>query len=175
MMMDPHANGSINGFLTRERFEALTTFTLDLEGLGTVRFRKIGRAEYEALWPLLPAAADEWPGIPAAPDPQSPTLEADLTARDEARKARRLAEATWLRAQSDDEQVHWRTRINDVAFRVIAACTKAPGFTVAEARQLGDAAEILFSAILTKSGLIEGTPAASPPAAVAVEAPAGAV
>lgn len=172
--MDQHLNGSTaNGFLTRERFEALTTFMIDLDGLGKVKFRKIGRAEYEALWPLPPAAADDWPGVPPAPDPESPGVEAALAARDEARKARRLAEATWLRAQSDDEQVRWRTRVNDVAFRVIAACTKGPVFTVEEARQLGDAAEILFAAILTKSGLIQET-AAPPPAAVAAEATAGA-
>jgi hypothetical protein len=159
---------STNGhsYLTKEKFLQLSTFEIDLLDLGIVKFRKIGRAEYEAFWPLLPEAADDWPQI--LPVLRDETRE-QTDARDESRVARRQAEAAWLRAQPDAEQVRWRTRANDVGFRTIAACCKQPTFTVDDARALGDAAEVLFAAILTKSGLITEPIPAPAPASEAVE------
>lgn len=153
-----------NGFLTREKFEALTTGSVELDGLGAIRFRKIGSAEYEALWPVPPAIADTWPKVEAtgdAPEERRRTLEAR-------RQARRQAEADWLRTLPVDEQIRWRSAANDVCFRVIAACARTPKFSIDDARALGDQAELVFAAILTFSGLYKEAPkepAVPPPAA----------
>lgn len=156
-------NASTNGYLTKEQFLKLTTYDTELEGLGKVKFRKIGSAEFEALWPVPPAAADGWPKIVRPADPARPTAE-EAEAVVASRRARREAEADWLRTLPDAEQIRWRSGANDVRFRVIAAACKLPTFTVEEARALGDDAEFLYAAILMKSGLLTPDPQPAPSA-----------
>lgn len=150
----------LNGhYLTREQSDALCYFDFTLDGLGTVRFRKLSRAEWEAFWPLLPPAADDWPRITEEGDSQETR---DRT-RAESAAARRKAEYEWLRTQPDDEQVRYQARRNDIQFRTIAACLITPTYTVEQARALGDAGDTLYLDIMTKSGLYkEPAPAAVP-------------
>lgn len=165
-------NGSKPGYLTREESDALCYFDLDVTGFGKVRFRKLGRPEWESFWPLLPPAADEWPKPPAlGPD----ATEVEKTSRDETITARRLAEFNWLRTQDDEDQIRYQARRNDIAFRTIAACLIAPTYTMAQARALGDHADVLYLAIMTKSQLYKEPEAApSTPAAQPAEATADA-
>lgn len=153
-------NGSTNGYLTREQSDGKCYSSIDITGLGPIHFRKLGRPEWEAFWPLLPPAADAWP-----------TIEGEGEARAASAAARRQAEFNWLRAQPDDEQARYQARRNDIAFRTIAACALFPTYTVAQARALGDWADVLYLAIMTFSGLYkEPVPEAAP--AAEVEAPA---
>lgn len=164
------ATASTNGYLTREQSDRLCHFDIDVEGFGKVQFRKLGRAEWETFWPLLPPAVDAWPKILDADE-----TEAQQAAREASIEARRLAEFAWLSAQPDHEQVRYQGRRNDIALRTVAACLLVPTYTVEQARGLGDWADVLYLAIMTKSGLYKAPPTAKPPAAqpAAVEASAG--
>lgn len=149
MATNPSTNGSTNGYLTREQSDKLCYFDIDLEGFGKVKFRKLSRAEWETFLPLLPPAADDWPKILEEGD----TPEAQEASRLASATARRKAEFEWLRREPDDEQVRYQARRNDIAFRTIASCCLFPTYTVAQARALGDDADALYLAIMTKSGL----------------------
>ena len=166
--MIAQSNGTTNGYLTREQSDKLCYFDIDVDGFGKVRFRKLGRPEWEAFWPLLPPAADLWPQI--VPLPKDPTPE-QLKEWQASTAARRQAEFEWLRAQPDDEQARYQARRNDIAFRTIAACMILPTYTMAQARALGDDADTLYLAIMTKSKLYKEPASAASPAAE-VEAPA---
>ena len=125
-----------------------------------MKFRKLGRAEWESFWPLLPPEADSWPALEG--DEGSPARNASILAR-------RRAEFAWLRALPDDEQVRYQGRRNDIAFRTIAACCLQPTFTVAQARALGDDADVLYLAIMTRSGLYKEPPVPTAPPPTAEE------
>lgn len=171
------SHASTNGYLTREQFLKLSTFDVELPGLGKVKCRKIGAAEYEALWPLPPEASTAWPKIEGDPLTEEGRKQLEAT-----RQSRRDAETAWLRQQPQAQQLQWRATATEVTFRLIAACAKSPAFTVEDARALGDAADVLAAEILIKSGLYkepskdkESSP--PPPAGAAepaVEAVAGA-
>ena len=153
---------STNGYLTREQSDKKCYSSIDITGLGPIHFRKLGRPEWESFWPLLPPAADDWPRIEG--EDGSPERTASAAAR-------RKAEFEWVRAQPDDEQVRYQARRNDIAFRTIAACCLFPTYTVAQARALGDWADVLYLAIMTFSGLYKEpapAPTAEPEATEAV-------
>ena len=167
---------STNGYLTREQSDKQCYSAIAITGLGKVHFRKLGRPEWEAFWPLLPPAADDWPAITPI-EGEGAEREASVAANRASAAARRQAEFNWLRAQPDDEQALYQARRNDIAFRTIAACALAPTYTVAQARALGDWADVLYLAIMTFSGLYKEPTPAPPPAAdapAAVEATADA-
>jgi hypothetical protein len=160
---------STNGYLTREQSDKKCYSSIDITGLGLMHFRKLGRPEWESFWPLLPPAADDWPTIipiEGEGDARAASIEANKTSA----AARRLAEFNWLRAQPDDEQVRYQARRNDIAFRTIAACCLVPTYTVAQARALGDWADVLYLAIMTFSGLYKEPEPAPTPAEVEVPA-----
>ena len=174
---------STNGhYLTREQSDRLCYFDIDITDVGKFKFRKLGRPEWEAFWPLLPPAADDWPTItPITGEAGSAGRTASVEANRASAQARRQAEFEWLRQQPDDEQVRYQARRNDIAFRTIAACLLLPTYTVAQARALGDVADVLYLAIMTKSGLYKEptTESTAPPPGdeqqpVAVEATADA-
>ena len=123
--MIAQSNGTTNGYLTREQSDKKCYSSIDITGLGVVQFRKLGRPEWEAFWPLLPPAADAWPTITPITG-EGAEREASVAANKASTAARRQAEFEWLRAQSDDEQARYQARRNDIAFRTIAACALAP-------------------------------------------------
>lgn len=160
--MNHVVNGSTNGYLTREQSDQLCHFDIDIEDLGKVKFRKLGRAEWQAFWPMLPPAADDWPTITEITG-EGEARTASIAAREASTAARRQAEFEWLRTQPDDEQARYQARRNDIAFRTIAACCLVPTFTMTQARALGDWADVLYLAIMTKSGLYKEPTTAPPP------------
>ena len=158
-------HASTNGFLTREQSDQLCYSSVDITGFGKVHFRKLGRAEWETFWPLVPPAADDWPMIDGEEGSEQRAASA---------AARRKAEFEWLRRQPDDEQVRYQARRNDIAFRTIAACATLPTYTLESARALGDWADVLYLAIMTFSGLYKEPTSAPPPTDVVAEATADA-
>ena len=104
------------------------------EALGAesgVRVRKIGRAEYLALLPMLPPEAMTWPLAEVA-----------------------QREAAWLATLSPVQLELRRQQARDVLYRVAVLACIEPVMTLDVARHLGDDVADLATEVLKFSGLV---------------------
>jgi hypothetical protein len=125
-------------FLTIEELVRLTQREVELPALSKaagrpvkVRFRRMSMTEYLTLVPLPPPGSETWPAGEA-----------------------KQRELEWLRTLPEEEQLQRREVLQDVIHRTIARAAVQPRFTVDEARQLAEDAEVYFTAILVESGLL---------------------
>ena len=132
---------------------AATETTVALPGLSAllgleagVRVRKIGRAEYLALLPVLPPGSESW------------------LAEEWPEK-----EGAWIATLPFAQLEQRRAQARDVLYRVAVTACVQPTLTLEQARHLGDDAAELAAEVLKFSGLIKPVPVVEEAAPVVVE------